>query len=170
MYRGEKLTQIISDFVKPLSNHPNLLLHELLQNSDDAGSAEFHLYLDETESTHRDLWDPQMSEFQGPALYAANSSIFSNDDFEGFLKVRQGSKSSNKYKIGRYGAGMMSVFLVTDLLSFVTGDCMFFCESSTYSPDLVVHDPHSRYFDGTNTYRVPLGTPVMNGHVAAFRY
>jgi len=154
--RGENLCQIIDDAlvnVKPIQ-----FLYELLQNSDDAQSKNFSVYFDmESYSATQSLYHPDMREFQGQAIFTSNDSVFSEEDFEGFLHVRKSVKKRSNWKIGRYGAGMMSVFHITDFPSFISGD--FYC----------MHDPNCHFFT-SNTFRVAVDQPEFASNIEPFKH
>ena len=51
--------------------------------------------------------------FQGPALYAYNNAVFTEDDWENICMIHQSSKETDPMKVGRYGLGFKSVFHLT---------------------------------------------------------
>ena len=79
------------------------------------------------------LLDPGMQSCQGPALWAFNNSVFSDEDFENITKLSGATKEQQSDKIGRFGLGFNSVYNITDVPSFVSRD------------KLVMFDPHTTY-------------------------
>jgi sacsin len=47
--------------------------------------------------------------------------VFSEEDFMALVKVGLGSKSHDTGKIGKYGVGTLTMYLFTDLPSFISG-------------------------------------------------
>ncbi|KAF0529726.1 Sacsin [Gigaspora margarita] len=108
------------------------ILKEILQNSDDAKSTTQIFILDHNTYPTEKLCDPRLNRYQGPALLAANDTIFQPEDFKS-LSCLANSEKRNKFdKIGVMGIGFNSVFHITDVSSIISG--------SSY----VLIDPHAR--------------------------
>ena len=130
---------------EPLTRRLNRLLQdyrdgfsipkELIQNADDARATEVHFLYDERANTDlmTSLLDPGMQSCQGPALWAFNNAVFSDEDFENITKLSGATKEQQSDKIGRFGLGFNSVYNITDVPSFVSRD------------KLVIFDPHTTY-------------------------
>ena len=105
---------------------------ELIQNADDAGASEVCFLFDErTNLEWRDgLIDEGMAEIQGKALWVYNNALFHEKDFESILRLGGKTKLQEKDKIGKFGLGFCSVYNVTDVPCFVSGN------------NLVMLDPH----------------------------
>ena len=105
---------------------------ELIQNADDAGASEVCFLFDErTNLEWRDgLIDEGMAEIQGKALWVYNNALFHENDFENILKLGSKTKLQEKDKIGKFGLGFCSVYNITDVPCFVSGN------------NLVILDPH----------------------------
>ena len=108
---------------------------ELFQNADDAGATEICFLYDErqNENMRKDLLCKEMSEFQGPALWVYNNATFTEADLVNITKLNGGTKALDTTKIGKFGLGFCSVYNVTDLPSFVSGN------------NYVVFDPHATH-------------------------
>ncbi|KAJ8319970.1 hypothetical protein KUTeg_001557 [Tegillarca granosa] len=108
---------------------------EIVQNADDAGANEVAFLYDERENEHAriSLIDPNMAECQGPALWAYNNAMFQDSDFKNIQKLNGRTKESNKSTIGKFGLGFCSVYNLTDVPSFYSGNTM------------VIFDPHRDY-------------------------
>ena len=76
---------------------------------------------------------PGLAEFQGPALLAHNDALFSEEDFISITRIGDSGKEGKRAKVGRFGVGFNSVYHLTDLPSFVSGE------------HLVLFDPHLRH-------------------------
>ena len=50
---------------------------------------------------------------KGPALYAYNDAVFSEDDWKGIRMLLQSVKQHDQQKIGYFGMGFKSVFHIT---------------------------------------------------------
>ena len=54
-----------------------------------------------------------MTQFQGPALYAYNDAMFSDEDWRGIKMLQDSIKKDDPLKVGRFGLGFKSVFHMT---------------------------------------------------------
>ncbi|VDI12593.1 sacsin [Mytilus galloprovincialis] len=108
---------------------------EIIQNADDAGATKVCFMYDQRdrETYGRILLDKNMFECQGPALWAYNNAKFSGEDLKSITKVSGATKETDTTKIGKFGLGFCSVYNLTEVPSFVTGDQM------------VIFDPHYDY-------------------------
>lgn len=52
---------------------------------------------------------------KGPALYAYNNAVFSEDDWKGIRMLLQSVKQDDPHKVGYFGMGFKSVFHVTGI-------------------------------------------------------
>jgi len=50
---------------------------------------------------------------KGPALYAYNNAVFSDEDWDSLRKLNQSHKEQDPTKVGRFGLGFKSVFHIT---------------------------------------------------------
>ena len=66
------------------------------------------------------LFSPGMAECQGPALWAYNDAVFSDEDFENINKLAGETKVEDISKIGRFGLGFNGVYHLTDVPSFIS--------------------------------------------------
>jgi len=62
---------------------------------------------------------------QGPALYAYNNAIFTEQDWTGIRMLQDSIKEMDLTKIGRFGLGFKSVFHMTGMTQFTVW-CGFF--------------------------------------------
>ena len=130
--QAEPLTGRLHHILELYPEGPGIL-SELIQNADDARATEFSIFFNTTEYGSNSLLGPQMSKWQGPALYVHNNAVFSQSDFQNLVKLGQASKLEKLSTTGRFGLGFNSVYHFTDLPSFVTGD------------HVVMFDPHTDY-------------------------
>jgi hypothetical protein len=99
------------------------ILTEMIQNADDAGANEFVVILDDTQHKDQSLFSPKMKEHQGPALYIFNNATFRPEDFENICSTGRSAKRGDISKIGKLGIGFSTLFHLSDLPSFVSGNC-----------------------------------------------
>ena len=79
------------------------------------------------------LFSPGMAECQGPALWAYNNAVFTDEDFENINKLAGETKVEDISKIGRFGLGFNAVYHLTDVPSFISRE------------HLVVFDPNTHH-------------------------
>ncbi|KAK3107893.1 hypothetical protein FSP39_024562 [Pinctada imbricata] len=106
---------------------------ELVQNSDDAGATTVRFLYDERTNDEymTGLIDEGMSECQGPALWVFNDACFTEDDFKNIIKLAGKTKESERSKIGKFGLGFSSVYNLTDVPSFVSGNSVVILDPKT---------------------------------------
>ncbi|KAI5066266.1 hypothetical protein GOP47_0018890 [Adiantum capillus-veneris] len=131
----EALTTRLKHIVDMYVDGPGILC-ELLQNSDDAGASEVSFLLDLSQYGSSSLLSPRMSDWQGPALYCFNNSLFTSKDLHAISRIGQDSKLEKPHAVGRFGLGFNSVYNFTDIPSFVSGN------------NLVIFDPHACHLPG----------------------
>ena len=116
------------------------IFKEIIQNADDARASKVHFVIDWRENPRKRLLTEELSKCQGPALWAYNDAMFSEDDFENINKLAGETKKEDLDKVGRFGLGFNSVYHLTDVPSFLSGE------------HLVVFDPNmnhiSKLIDG----------------------
>ncbi|XP_065905470.1 sacsin-like [Dysidea avara] len=98
------------------------VIQELLQNADDAGATEVAIYYDTRKHDSSRLFFPGMANSYGPALLFYNNAKFSEEDFEDIRKIAGETKVNKPLKIGKFGVGFCSVYHITDVPSFVSGE------------------------------------------------
>ena len=106
----------------------NDVFKELIQNADDAGATEVKFLIDRRQHPTGTLFKPEMKDLQGPALYAFNNSVFSDEDFQNICELEGTTKRDNPAKIGRFGLGFCATFHLTDVPSFVSRDNVVFLD------------------------------------------
>mgnify|MGYP001795760702 CR=1 FL=1 len=65
------------------------------------------------------MYKPELAKFQGPALYAQNDALFTDQDWSGIESLMQSNKKEDPMKVGRFGIGFNSVY-------HITGKCLPF--------------------------------------------
>ena len=98
------------------------VMQELLQNADDAEATEVVVYYDTREHDNTNLLFPGMAYTYGPALLFYNNTEFTEEDFKNIRKIAGETKLNEPSKIGKYGIGFCSVYHITDVPSFVSGE------------------------------------------------
>ncbi|KAL2081508.1 hypothetical protein ACEWY4_023361 [Coilia grayii] len=118
------------------------ILKELIQNADDAGASEVVFIHDERAYEKDSLWSQDLDKYQGPALYAFNNAVFTEEDWHGIQATGRSVKRNDPNRVGRFGIGFNSVYHITDV------PCIF---SSKY---LGLLDPQEKIFgDGEGGFR-----------------
>ena len=150
---GEELGFELTGQHEPLTTRLNNILREykvgvgifkeLIQNADDAGATKVCFLIDRRDGPKKSLFSPGMSECQGPALWAYNDGVFSDDDFKNINKLAGKTKKDDFTKIGRFGLGFNAVYHLTDVPSFVSREY------------LVVFDPNIQHLSGKVTESHP---------------
>ena len=98
------------------------IFKELIQNADDAGASKVCFVVDWRENPREKLLAEELAKCQGPALWAYNDAMFSESDFENINKLAGETKKEELDKVGRFGLGFNSVYHLTDIPSFVSGE------------------------------------------------
>ena len=117
-----RLRTILEDYKGSLT-----IIKELIQNADDAGATEVNICYDgRTHSVKpNSLLFPGMAKCHGSALLFHNNAEFKKDDFENITKLAGATKKNKPLKIGRFGVGFCSVYHITDIPSFVSGEWLY---------------------------------------------
>ena len=138
-FQSESLTQRLKHIIEVYPEGPGIFF-ELIQNADDANASEISFILDETNYGNKSLLSHKMKDWQGPALYVHNNSVFSEKDYFSLSKIGQGSKLENLFSTGRFGLGFNSVYHFSDVPSFVSGSYLTFLDPhGSYLPDQAVN-------------------------------
>ncbi|XP_028405565.1 sacsin-like [Dendronephthya gigantea] len=133
-----RLNNIISEYKEGVG-----VFKELVQNADDAGATKVFFLIDWREGPNKSLFTPSMAECQGPALWAYNDGVFSDEDFKNINKLAGATKREDLEKIGRFGLGFNAIYHLTDVPSFL---------SRQY---LVIFDPNIQHLIGKITETRP---------------
>ncbi|KAJ7566796.1 hypothetical protein O6H91_02G118900 [Diphasiastrum complanatum] len=133
--QNEALTTRLKHIVEMYADGPGIL-YELIQNADDAGATEVSFLLDRSQYGTSSILSPRMADWQGPALYCFNNSVFNSKDLYAIARIGQDTKAENPSAIGRFGLGFNCVYHFTDVPGFVSG------------ANLVIFDPHAKHLPG----------------------
>ncbi|XP_077979802.1 sacsin-like [Glandiceps talaboti] len=170
-----RLRNILSDYSEGVS-----IFKELIQNADDAGATEVKFLIDwrSNRDYQRRLFSKEMQTCQGPALWAYNNAVFTDDDLININRLAGATKLAEKNKIGRFGLGFNSVYHLTDVPSFISRHFfVMFDPHTTHIPNLIKdkakpgiklnlrNNPKvlRMYSDQFKTYTGIFGCDVMNG-------
>ncbi|GER32765.1 zinc finger family protein, partial [Striga asiatica] len=133
----EALTTRLRHILEMYADGPAVLF-ELVQNAEDAGASNVTFLLDKSHYGSSSLLSPEMGEWQGPALYCFNDSVFSSHDLYAISRIGQESKLEKPFAIGRFGLGFNCVYHFTDVPTFVSGE------------NIVMFDPHACNLPGVS--------------------
>ena len=126
-----RLSNILKEYKDRLT-----IIKEMIQNADDAEATEVNiLYAARQHTTEKLLFDG-MADSHGPALVVHNNNTFTDEDFENITKLAGASKATKPLKIGKFGVGFCSVYHITDVPSFVSGEWLY------------IFDPTLQYLKG----------------------
>ncbi len=112
-----RLRNILQDYKEGVA-----IFKELIQNADDARASKVCFVVDWRENPREKLLTEELAKCQGPALWAYNDAMFSEEDFENINKLAGETKKEDLDKVGRFGLGFNSVYHLTDIPSFVSGE------------------------------------------------
>ena len=126
-----RLSNILRDYKDGLT-----IIKEMIQNADDAGATEVNILYDNRTHPTQNLLFKGMAESHGPALIVHNNSTFTDEDFENITKLAGATKDKQPLKIGKFGVGFCSVYHITDVPSFVSGEWLY------------IFDPTLKYLKG----------------------
>ena len=129
---NESITHRIKGLVEDYGDSIDVF-KELIQNADDAGATEVKFLIDWRTHNTGKLLTKGMAKWQGPALFAFNNEVFSDEDLQNICKVAGATKKLDHTKIGRFGVGFCATYHLTDVPSFITRRW------------LQVFDPHLKY-------------------------
>ena len=132
-----KLTVLLHQLVRSYPKGVGII-HEFIQNADDAGASTVSIVLDERQHASERLPSPDMHRLQGPALVVKNDATFSDDDWERIQSTGRSGKLLDASKTGRFGLGFNSVYNVTDWPCVLTRD------------RIGIFDPHGETVDGAS--------------------
>ena len=162
----ESLTRRLRGIVEDYKDNIDVF-KELIQNADDARATKVKFLLDWRQHPRENLFTDELAQWQGPALYAYNDSVFSDKDFANICELGGATKRCNPLKIGRFGLGFCATYHLTDVPSFVSRN------------QLTIFDPHKQYISDVMAGDSP-GLCVdilegrsdlqdfLSGHVAAY--
>ncbi|KAG5076121.1 hypothetical protein JHK82_054816 [Glycine max] len=131
----EALTTRLKHILEMYADGPGTLF-EMVQNAEDAGASEVMFLLDKSHYGTSSVLSPEMADWQGPALYCFNDSVFSPQDLYAISRIGQESKLEKAFAIGRFGLGFNCVYHFTDIPMFVSGE------------NVVMFDPHASNLPG----------------------
>ena len=85
----------------------------MIQNADDAGATVVQFYIDSRHHQSTSIPDEKLSEYQGPALIAANDAMFTEKDWKGIQQLQDSIKADDPFSVGKFGIGFNSVYHIT---------------------------------------------------------
>ena len=126
------------------------IFKEIIQNADDAGASRVCFVVDWRENPEEKLLAEELAKCQGPALWAYNDAIFSEKDFQNINKLAGETKKEDLDKVGRFGLGFNSVYHLTDVPSFVSGE------------HIVIFDPNMNHISKVIDSKMRSGGFMLN--------
>ena len=120
----EPLTTRLSNILREYKDGLTII-KELVQNADDAEATEVNILYDARQHTTDKLLFKGMAASHGPALVVHNNATFTEDDFANITKLAGATKKDKPLKIGKFGVGFCSVYHITDVPSFVSGEWLY---------------------------------------------
>ncbi|XP_063260788.1 sacsin-like [Prinia subflava] len=102
------------------------LFTEMVQNAEDAGATVCRFLLDLrcSRKATSGLLDPGMAACHGPALWAYNNALFTEDDLQNITRIGAATKEGRADRIGRFGLGFNSVYRITDVPAVLSGETL----------------------------------------------
>ena len=131
----EPLTTRLSNILREYKDGLTII-KEMIQNADDARATEVNILYDNRTHSTDNLLFKGMAESHGPALIVHNNRTFTEKDFENITKLAGATKANQPLKIGKFGVGFCSVYHITDVPSFVSGEWLY------------IFDPTLKYLKG----------------------
>ncbi|XP_070180537.1 sacsin-like [Littorina saxatilis] len=150
-FQGEDLTKRLHGLLKHSYTDGLSIPKELIQNADDAGATEVRFLLDERQNigSRKNLFSETMASLQGPAVWAYNNAMFSDQDFENIVKLAGETKIEDVSKVGKFGLGFNSVYNLTDVPWFLSRNTM------------ALFDPQRKYIgDASPGVRIDFSQPL----------
>ena len=133
----EPITTRIKNILKEYKEGVGIF-KELIQNADDAGATTVKFLVDWRQGKTDSLFSPDMAQSQGPALWAFNNAVFTDEDFGNINKLAGGTKMEDLSKIGRFGLGFNAVYHLTDVPSFISRNFLcIFDPNVNHMPNLI---------------------------------
>ena len=130
-----RLSNILKEYKDGLT-----IIKEMIQNADDAEATEVNILYDARHHMTKRLLFDGMADSHGPALIVHNNSTFTNEDFENVTKLAGATKANKPLKIGKFGVGFCSVYHITDVPSFVSGEWLYIFDPTLQYLKGVVHN------------------------------
>ena len=130
-----RLSNILKEYKDGLT-----IIKEMIQNADDAEATEVNILYDVRQHTTERLLFNGMADSHGPALVVHNNSTFTNEDFENITKLAGATKANKPLKIGKFGVGFCSVYHITDVPSFVSGEWLYIFDPTLQYLKGIVHN------------------------------
>jgi sacsin len=116
-----KLTEILKNLVRSYPKGVGII-HEFIQNADDAVASEIWIVFDERTHESKKIGKSEMEVLQGPSLVIYNDAIFSEEDWDRIQDTGKSGKTLDASKTGRFGQGFNAVYNITDFPGVLTRD------------------------------------------------
>ncbi|XP_064247464.1 sacsin-like [Passer domesticus] len=122
---SEPITRRLRNILQEYGEESDLFT-EMVQNAEDASATvcRFLLDLRSRRKATSGLLDPGMAACHGPALWAYNNALFTEDDLQNITRIGAATKEGQAGRIGRFGLGFSSVYRVTDVPAVLSGETL----------------------------------------------
>jgi hypothetical protein len=112
-----QIINLIADNLRDRYKSGFPVLKEIIQNADDAGSADESIQLEFGLSQGIDKAEHPL--LKGPALYFLNNGAFAESDYKAIRSFGLNRKAIEQSSIGKFGLGMKSVFHFCEAFFFL---------------------------------------------------
>ncbi|KAL9834733.1 LOW QUALITY PROTEIN: sacsin-like [Geothlypis trichas] len=122
---SEPITRRLRNILQEYGEEGDLFT-EMVQNAEDASATVCRFLLDLRcrRKATSGLLDPGMAACHGPALWAYNDALFTEDDLQNITRIGAATKEGQAGRIGRFGLGFSSVYRVTDVPAVLSGETL----------------------------------------------
>uniref|UniRef100_A0A8C5IQ28 Sacsin/Nov domain-containing protein n=1 Tax=Junco hyemalis TaxID=40217 RepID=A0A8C5IQ28_JUNHY len=122
---SEPITRRLRNILQEYGEEGDLFT-EMVQNAEDASATVCRFLLDLRccRKATSGLLDPGMAACHGPALWAYNNALFTEDDLQNITQIGAATKEGQAGRIGRFGLGFSSVYRVTDVPAVLSGETL----------------------------------------------
>uniref|UniRef100_A0A8D2MN26 Sacsin/Nov domain-containing protein n=1 Tax=Zonotrichia albicollis TaxID=44394 RepID=A0A8D2MN26_ZONAL len=122
---SEPITRRLRNILQEYGEEGDLFT-EMVQNAEDASATVCRFLLDLRcrRKATSGLLDPGMAVCHGPALWAYNDALFTEDDLQNITRIGAATKEGQAGRIGRFGLGFSSVYRVTDVPAVLSGETL----------------------------------------------
>ncbi|KAL2612990.1 hypothetical protein R1flu_024682 [Riccia fluitans] len=120
-------TNVISEILKGYGDE-EVLLFDLLEIADGCKARKIHVIYDKREHPRQSLLQPNLGQFQGPALTVVfEGAVLTTEEV---CNLQGYPPAKLRAQICDYGSGLLSVYSITDIPFIVSGGCLYLFDPS----------------------------------------